>query len=271
MPKAIAEQPLRGKRLCSCAANRTWATNACEPRGACANAHPFLDPIGRIGRHFAAHARCILLASCVTLATLATVAADLGGLVALATQRFGAQGGQALTDWQQLIAYAEGLEIPEQLALVNDFFNRRVQFTDDLTLWQQPDYWATPLETLGRGAGDCEDFSIAKYTTLKLLGVAPDRMRLIYVKARTGGPSSKLFQAHMVLGYYPTPTAEPLVLDNLINEIRPASRRSDLSPVFSFNGEGLWVGGAGQSSADPTERLSRWRDLLARMREDGLD
>ncbi|MCB1887928.1 MAG: transglutaminase-like cysteine peptidase [Rhodocyclaceae bacterium] len=224
-----------------------------------------------IGALFGAHARRVSVVTILTCATLISVAADLGNLVALATQRFGTQGGHAMAEWQQLVEYAMGLETPEKLALVNDFFNRRVQFTDDLSLWQQPDYWATPLETLGRGAGDCEDFSIAKYTTLKLLGVASDQMRLIYVKARTGGPTSTLFQAHMVLGYYPSPTAEPLVLDNLIGEIRPASRRSDLAPVFSFNGEGLWVGGAGQSSADPTERLSRWRDLLARMREDGFD
>ena len=52
--------------------------------------------------------------------------------------------------------------------------------------------------------------------------------------------------------------------------MRPASMRSDLTPVFSFNAEGLWVGGAATSSADPTARLSQWRNVLARMREEGL-
>jgi hypothetical protein len=46
--------------------------------------------------------------------------------------------------------------------------------------------------------------------------------------------------------------------------------RPDLSPVYSFNSDGLWVGGATTSSADPTTRLSRWRDVLERMRRDGL-
>ena len=74
----------------------------------------------------------------------------------------------------------------------------------------------------------------------------------------------------MVLGYYANPTDEPVVLDNLITTIRPASARTDLSPVFSFNNEGLWVSGAAQSSADPTARLSRWRDVLERMRQEGF-
>ncbi len=189
----------------------------------------------------------------------------------LAEVRYGVAARQQIEEWQALLLSARDLDEREKLEEVNDFFNLRLRFTDDLELWQLPDYWATPLETLGRGAGDCEDFSIAKYMTLKALGVDPARMRLIYVRARVGGPASSVIQAHMVVGYYPSPTDEPLVLDNLIGEIRPASRRPDLFPVFSFNGEGLWVGGAERSSADPTERLSRWRDLLARMREDGLE
>ncbi|MFZ3159771.1 MAG: transglutaminase, partial [Rhodoferax sp.] len=76
--------------------------------------------------------------------------------------------------------------------------------------------------------------------------------------------------AHMVLGYYPEPTSEPLILDNMISSVRLASMRTDLTPVFSFNSDGLWVGGAAASSADPTARLSRWRDVLERMRQDGL-
>ena len=59
-------------------------------------------------------------------------------------------------------------------------------------------------------------------------------------------------------------------LDNLTGEVRPATRRPDLTPVFSFNSAGLWVAGANTSTADPTTRLSRWRDVLARMQREGL-
>jgi predicted transglutaminase-like cysteine proteinase len=133
-------------------------------------------------------------------------------------------------------------------------------------VWRQEDYWASPLEFMGRAAGDCEDYAISKYMTLLSMGVPKEKLRMIYVRARTGGASV----AHMVLGYYPSPAEEPLILDNLITSVRLASQRSDLAPVFSFNSDGLWVGGATASSADPTARLSRWRDVLERMRQEGF-
>ncbi|MDO8273964.1 MAG: transglutaminase, partial [Serpentinimonas sp.] len=79
-----------------------------------------------------------------------------------------------------------------------------------------------------------------------------------------------LTEAHMVLGFFETPLAEPLILDNLITSVRPASSRPDLTPLFSFNSEGLWVAGQTQQVASSTARLSRWRDVLERMSREGL-
>jgi hypothetical protein len=81
-----------------------------------------------------------------------------------------------------------------------------------------------------------------------------------------GGPS----QAHMVLAYYAQANAEPLILDNLVTEIRPASRRPDLTPVFSFNSEGLWQGNGGPRMGDAVERLSRWREVMRKARAEGF-
>jgi predicted transglutaminase-like cysteine proteinase len=192
---------------------------------------------------------------------------DLDKTQSLALQRYGIRAAETITAWRQLIEETRTLPDQDKLAKVNTFFNRRMLFQDDIVVWQQSDYWATPLELMGRGAGDCEDFAIAKYITLQLLGIGNDHLRLIYVRAKSGSTASI---AHMVLGYYPEPTAEPHILDNLISSVRLASQRPDLTPVFSFNGDGLWVGGATASAADPTTRLSRWRDVLERMRQDGL-
>jgi len=76
-----------------------------------------------------------------------------------------------------------------------------------------------------------------------------------------------------VLAYYAQPDAEPLVLDNLISEIRPASRRPDLSPVFSFNGQGIFMGTTSRELAPAvgSGRLSRWEDLLKRARAEGIE
>lgn len=198
---------------------------------------------------------------------ISIAAPDLDKTQALALQRYGAPAAETVANWRRLIEETRPLPEAEKLNRVNTFFNRRILFKSDLEVWNQEDYWATPLEFMGMGAGDCEDFAIAKYVTLQMLGIGNERLRLIYVRAKSGSTASI---AHMVLGFYPQPNAEPLILDNLISSVRPASQRTDLSPVFSFNNDGLWVGGATASAADPTTRLSRWRDVLERMRQDGL-
>ncbi|HCD05979.1 MAG TPA: sulfate adenylyltransferase, partial [Methylophaga sp.] len=167
---------------------------------------------------------------------------------------------QRVEAWQALMLEGKDLTDHEKLTVVNDFFNSNVLFVDDILLWNQEDYWATPIEMLSIGAGDCEDYSIAKYFTLKQLGVDEDKLRITYVKA------TNLNQAHMVLTYFENRRAIPLVLDNLINEIKSANRRQDLIPVYSFNGTGLWLAksrGEGQRVGDAS-RLSLWEDLAAR-------
>lgn len=166
-------------------------------------------------------------------------------------------------DWQKLVAENKDLPEAEKLELVNQFFNTNVLFIDDIDLWNKKDYWATPLEMLSIGGGDCEDYSIAKYFTLKELGVDEDKLRITYVKAK------ELNQAHMVLTYFKTKRSVPLVLDNLITDIKPATQRNDLNPVYSFNGTGLWLAksrGEGQRVGG-SSRLSLWQDLEKRMQK----
>lgn len=199
------------------------------------------------------------------------VSADINPqkMYSVMSARYGSDGVSLLGAWQSMLDNAASADAKEKLSQVNQFFNRNVRYTEDAILWKKSDYWATPLETMGMRAGDCEDYTIAKYLSLLELGIANEQLRLIYVKAQIGGTQSKIFQAHMVLGYYPTPNAIPLILDSLINTIEPANKRTDLQPVFSFNSEGLWVGNQ-STKADPTARLSRWRDLLARVKEEGF-
>lgn len=178
--------------------------------------------------------------------------------------KYGVSATDRVSEWQKLMLTKKGLSDREKLRKVNNFFNNRIQFVGDLSLWGVVDYWATPLEFLSRGQGDCEDYSIAKYFTLKELGVSESKMRITYVKALN------LNQAHMVLTYYSSPRAVPVVLDNLMPQIKLATKRTDLLPVYGFNGVGLWlakskgrgkkVGGSG--------RLSSWTELKQRMLND---
>lgn len=170
-----------------------------------------------------------------------------------------------LLSWNNLIETSRHLPEREKLEAVNRFFNHQVRFSSDSVLWQQADYWATPVETLIKGAGDCEDFSLAKYFTLRQLGVAQDKLRIIYAHAR------KLDQAHMVLGYYPTPATDPLLLDNLTESILPASAREDLQLLYAFDAKGLYVVRAeGLLRTGEAQRLPRWQALQAKMREEGF-
>lgn len=183
--------------------------------------------------------------------------------------RFGPAPISLFREWQKLVSEGRNLNESEKLRKVNEFFNRRLAFDDDISIWGQSDYWATPLESMGKGRADCEDFSIAKYYSLIELGIPVNKLRLVYVKAmQNGAGAGTSLQAHMVLAYYSSPSADPLVLDNLVVDIRPASRRPDLSPIFSFNSAGLWQGTGNQASKS---NLSRWQDLLQRARNEGFE
>ncbi|WP_165680239.1 cysteine protease LapG [Metapseudomonas otitidis] len=204
-----------------------------------------------------------LLVACALLSLLALADWDFEAILKNAEKRYGNLGParQRILDWSDLIQRSGELPEKDKLTSVNRFFNAKLRFVDDQRNWRQNDYWATPIEALVKGAGDCEDYSIAKYFTLRRLGIPAEKLRITYVKALNYN------QAHMVLTFYATPTADPLVLDNLISDIRPASQRKDLLPVYAFNAEGLYTGG--KRSGD-SKRLSRWQDILQKMRAEGF-
>lgn len=202
--------------------------------------------------------RLIQSALLCLLATANSSLAEPSGLAASA-------GQIRLSNWQQLLENNTHLDEPDKLEAVNRLVNRSVAYVSDQQAWGQDDYWATPEETLRLGQGDCEDFAIAKYFALLKLGVAVERLRLTYVKAL--GRNS----AHMVLAYYPSPNAQPLILDNLNSQILPAAARRDLLPVYAFNGQGIYLAKAPtQKLRHPTTLLARWDELSARLQDSNL-
>jgi len=219
----------------------------------------------------AALLRAALLRLCAGLALVAvSVHAVDPDRILRSAVKYGPAAVANATALQQVMASLAGRDDAAKIRAVNDFYNQRIAYKEDIDNWGQVDYWASPLEALGKGAGDCEDYAIGKYFTLTSLGVPDARLRMVYVRASIPGAPGG-FVAHMVLAYYPTPDAEPLVLDNLQPVIRPARERPDLSPVFSFNAEGLWQGvGSIRANGDPLTRLSKWREALTRARQDGF-
>ena len=179
-------------------------------------------------------------------------------------QQYDAETSQRFNSWDRLMLDSQNKTALQKLQLVNVFFNR-MAWVEDRNLWQQRDYWATPIESLLKNAGDCEDFSIAKYFTLRALNIPTARLKISYVKIINDD------QAHMVLAYYPEPGSDPLILDNLNKQILTLSKRSDLRLLFSFNAEGLWL--ASNHSQEPVEdstKIKRWADLIRRMQNEKI-
>lgn len=175
--------------------------------------------------------------------------------------KYGIGAPTRIKQWQKLLKTASHLSEREQLKLVNNFFNQRIDYVDDKYLWGVNDYWATPLELLFKGAGDCEDLSIAKFFTLLKLGIPQNKIRLTYVRAL------KLNQTHMVVTYSSAPLATPIILDNLIPGIKPESKRKDLLPIFSFNDSGVWLEKhrGSRELVGNSSQIVMWNDLRKRM------
>ena len=166
-----------------------------------------------------------------------------------------------LQEWDKLIKQNQSKSEPEKLRLVNDFFNR-IRYVSDLEHWGVEDFWATPAELLASNGGDCEDYAIAKYFTLVAMHVDPNKLKITYVKARV---NNKMI-AHMVLTYYTQPNAVPLVLDSLNKQIRPATQRPDLTPVYAFNGDGLWiVKSRTENRVGGSGKIRFWNEMKSRM------
>ncbi len=179
--------------------------------------------------------------------------------------KYGDSARRRVDHWSHMLnkfSRSESINDAAMARFANDYFNR-IEWKWDIEHWGVEDYWATPIETLGTHAGDCEDFSIGKYFSLISMGMDANKLRITYVKALD------LNLAHMVLAYYPTPSAEPLILDNINKTILPASQRKDLLPIYGFNGDGIWMSKSAKrvaSRRNIAKSLPSWGRLTDRMK-----
>ncbi len=176
--------------------------------------------------------------------------------------KFGSSGVSRVESWDAMIEASKNEKILIKLKNVNDFFNQ-LRYKTDQSNWFKKDYWATPFEFMGKGAGDCEDYAIAKYFTLIKLGVPDDKLRITYVIYKKF--NSTYEEAHMVLTYTHKPGVTPVVLDNINKKLDLATNRRDLSPVYSFNASGLWQAKNKGESRVGSNNLKSWKDLVNRI------
>ena len=144
---------------------------------------------------------------------------------------FDAKRFNSSTLWKDLKERASGRPLPEKLNIVNKFWNLWPYRTDQ-EVYGKPDYWAAPYQFLSK-SGDCEDYCIVKYFTLKELGVPIDDMRIVVVKETIRNIG------HAVLAVYSGDRI--YILDNLSEAVRPAERVRNYVPQFSVNEKHRWV------------------------------
>lgn len=142
------------------------------------------------------------------------------------------------TTWDTLRSRTKDLKGLAQLRAVNKFWNTW-PYREDIVNWGKQDYWAIPAQFLLK-SGDCEDFAIAKYFTLKELGVDPANMRIVVLRDTIRN------LAHAVLAVYLD--GDIYILDNISNIVLSHKRIGNYSPQFSINESGRWTHIKGKSA-----------------------
>jgi predicted transglutaminase-like cysteine proteinase len=168
-----------------------------------------------------------------------------------------------LHDYATLVSRLADADELSRITEVNRFFNRFAH-QSDRRLWGRSDHWATPQEFLLRGAGDCEDFAIAKYFALRALGIDDRRLAIVYTRDLERGV------AHMVLLVSAANGSEQLVLDDSDPRLLPPHRRPELVAVYGFNTSAVFIARSGMPlptrARTVRQRHRRWDELLARRR-----
>ena len=133
--------------------------------------------------------------------------------------------------WDSFKRGAQGKSGMELLRYVNTFWNR-FPYREDITNWGKADYWVWPNLFLKK-SGDCEDYAIVKYFTLKELGMDTDKLRIVVLRDTLRRLS------HAVLAVYMD--NDIVILDNISNAILPQGRLRHYVPQFSFNEKSRWA------------------------------
>ncbi len=140
-------------------------------------------------------------------------------------------GEEMLDQWRASLMPLKGLPLRTMAQKVNEIINQHT-YIEDHANWGRSDYWANPVEFFERG-GDCEDFAIAKYTSLRSLGVPEERLRLAIVHDKVKDIP------HAVLIVYADDGA--YVLDNQVTRMRRADKITRYKPIFSINRNAWWL------------------------------
>ena len=148
------------------------------------------------------------------------------------------------------------LPIPFAVMDINNSVNR-VPSADDGLVWGKVDYWATPKEFYAKGAGDCEEYAIAKYFELRQAGIPASKLRITNILIDDGDTE------HMILMY--EDKGKDYVLDNIVERVTPVKEYIDFKIKYTFNENGMYFDG----QTVPPNYLPKWGSVIRRMKAGG--
>ena len=136
-----------------------------------------------------------------------------------------------LEEWEKFLTPLRSKGKKAQLEEVNRFMNRAPYIADPRN-YLVPDYWATPRQFMNRN-GDCEDYAIAKYMSLRALGWTNENLRILVLQ------DLNLRVAHAVLIAYSNGKA--YLLDNQIEQVVATTSVRHYQPIYSVNEDNWWL------------------------------
>lgn len=152
---------------------------------------------------------------------------------------------KAVRAWQAMIRAQRNHHQIDQLKSVNRFINQW-RYRSDSYNYQTSDYWASPAEFFKR-SGDCEDYAIAKYVTLRQMGFSAEQLRLVVVKDLVRD------LAHAVLAVYVA--GDVYILDNVNNQVRLQAEVAEYAPYYSVNEHARWAHAAAPAKVASADSL----------------
>lgn len=159
--------------------------------------------------------------------------------IAKEKKTYATSSSKAVKAWQAMIRGNKGTRQIDQLHAANGFINQWRYRTDSYN-YKQSDYWASPAEFFSR-SGDCEDYAIAKYVTLRQMGFSAEQLRLVVVK------DTNQNLAHAVLAAYVD--GDVFILDNITSEIRSQAAVTEYVPYYSVNEQARWAHAAAPAAS----------------------
>jgi predicted transglutaminase-like cysteine proteinase len=136
-----------------------------------------------------------------------------------------------LKEWKEFLAEIRGKDKLSQVRAVNAYMNRQRYLTDPRN-YGVKDYWATPGQFFKRN-GDCEDYAIAKFMSLRALGFTNKDMRIVVLQDM----NLRIGHAILVVNL----NGQALVLDNQVRSVVRAEAIRHYRPIYSINEHKWWL------------------------------